>query len=214
MSENKFKIGDRVKVVRKFESTKHCTWNGEGGMDRTIGKVGRIADFYATSGTYGVEIDEPGRGWYYYPSSLELVTEEAPAPLTIEAGKFYKTRKGLKARIYATDGFVGGADSTERIHGAIDECGDWRIWSWRANGISFTRGESEFDIVAEWTEPHPAESWPVDAKIMVRDNVFQPWVKRHFEKFVNGLVYAWAEGYTSFTTDVSRAWSEAKLAEE
>jgi hypothetical protein len=73
-------------------------------------------------------------------------------------------------------------------------------------------------------EPHPAESWPVDAKILVRDYEGGEWVKRYFAKFENGLLHAWTGGGTSWSFSDSATvwkfsgpttvWKFAKLAEE
>ena len=56
----------------------------------------------------------------------------------------------------------------------------------------------------------------VDTPILVRDNEGS-WFKRHFAKFENGKVYAWPDGYTSWTAyDNSYVsdWKHAKLAEQ
>lgn len=64
-------------------------------------------------------------------------------------------------------------------------------------------------------EPHPAESWPVDAKILVWNDERQKWIRRHFSKFENGDVYAWINGATSWSAEGSALpWRTAKLAEE
>ena len=69
--------------------------------------------------------------------------------LIIEVGKFYKTRDGMKIRIYAVDGH---ADYP--IHGAIlNSCGEWVITFWpTAEGKSSLYPESVGDIVGEWEE--------------------------------------------------------------
>lgn len=53
----------------------------------------------------------------------------------------------------------------------------------------------------------------VDTPILVRDNHSIKWVTRHFAKYENGLVYAWDDGNTSYTTDSMTYWDCVKLAE-
>ena len=59
----------------------------------------------------------------------------------------------------------------------------------------------------------------VDTPILVRDDGVASWLRRHFAKYENGLVYAWKDSRTSWTTWTSEygsevtAWKHAKLAE-
>lgn len=56
----------------------------------------------------------------------------------------------------------------------------------------------------------------VDTPILVRSSESNKWIKRYFAKFVDGEVYAWDDGATSWTAndecDVT-SWNCAKLAE-
>lgn len=56
----------------------------------------------------------------------------------------------------------------------------------------------------------------VDTPILVRSYESNKWIKRYFAKFVDGKVYAWCDGATSWTAndecDVT-SWNCAKLAE-
>jgi hypothetical protein len=76
--------------------------------------------------------------------------------LIIEAGKFYRTRDGRKARIYATDG-----QSPLSIHGAIALDVGWNTFRWEKNG-SYYEGseESQNDLIAEWIDK-PQIDWSV-----------------------------------------------------
>ena len=68
--------------------------------------------------------------------------------LIIEVGKFYKTRDGMKIRIYAVDGYP-----YYPIRGAI-LCDDgWLGETWTKEGFYLCR-EKEYraDIVSEWEE--------------------------------------------------------------
>lgn len=70
--------------------------------------------------------------------------------MKIEAGKFYKTRDGKKARIYAV-----GESYFYSIHGAVLLEKGWSIESWRSDGRSEISTEQRNDLVSEWEEPRP-----------------------------------------------------------
>lgn len=54
----------------------------------------------------------------------------------------------------------------------------------------------------------------VDTPILVRNSEDEKWRKRYFAKYENGHVYAWFEGYTSWTAEgYMIIWNFAKLAE-
>ena len=63
----------------------------------------------------------------------------------------------------------------------------------------------------------PETDWSkveVDTSILVRQGKNERWLERHFAKYENGLVYAWSDGCTSWTTEgYTTAWKYAKLAE-
>ena len=75
-------------------------------------------------------------------------------------------------------------------------------------------------LLEEYKEPEEPEiDWSkveVDTPILVRDSENKEWIKRHFAKYENGLVYAWKDSRTSWTSlydyEVT-AWNYAKLAE-
>lgn len=74
--------------------------------------------------------------------------------LKIEAGKFYKTRDGKKARIYATDG-----GECYPVHGAILVCNkEWCTKSWKADGREWFWSQTIDDIVSPWIDP-PVVDW-------------------------------------------------------
>lgn len=75
--------------------------------------------------------------------------------MKIEVGKFYKTRKGLKVRLYAVD--QGGEFPN---HGATLESGIWNSQTWAANNMYYVDGEtSDYDIVAPWPDEKEVETW-------------------------------------------------------
>lgn len=65
----------------------------------------------------------------------------------------------------------------------------------------------------------PETDWSkveVDTPILVRQVEKGEWIKRHFAKYENGLVYAWKDSRTRWTSlydNEVTAWKYAKLAE-
>ena len=57
---------------------------------------------------------------------------------------------------------------------------------------------------------------PVDTPILVRDSQDDEWLRRHFAKFEDGVVYTWDDGRTSWSlSSLGKVdWKYAKLAEE
>ena len=53
----------------------------------------------------------------------------------------------------------------------------------------------------------------VDTPILVRYSEDGEWLRRHFAKYEDGIVYAWTDAYTSWTGDFVTPWEYAKLAE-
>ena len=68
---------------------------------------------------------------------------------------------------------------------------------------------------SEYVEP-PVD-WSkvaVDTPILVTYSGIHQWVKRHFAKYENGIVYAWSNGTTSWSGDRCTPWKLAKLPEK
>lgn len=69
---------------------------------------------------------------------------------------------------------------------------------------------------AEYVEP-PVD-WskvPIDTPILVRDSEAVFWVKRHFARYQNGVVMAFRDGRTSWSSDGGEScWSYAKIPED
>lgn len=71
-------------------------------------------------------------------------------------------------------------------------------------------------LFSEYEEPEV--DWSkvkVDIPILVRNYESSEWTKRYFAKFVDGEVYAWRDGATSWTAirGCEQSWKYAKLAE-
>ena len=75
-------------------------------------------------------------------------------------------------------------------------------------------------LLEDYEEPEePEVDWSkvaVDTPILVRNSEYATtsWLRRHFAKYENGLVYAWKDSRTSWTANnMTTAWQCAKLAE-
>ena len=53
---------------------------------------------------------------------------------------------------------------------------------------------------------------PIDTPILVRDSEAVFWVKRHFARYQNGVVVAFRDGRTSWSSIENCCWKYAKLA--
>ena len=70
-------------------------------------------------------------------------------------------------------------------------------------------------FIEEYEEPEVDWSQvEVDTPILVKYSELTKWQKRHFAKYENGIVYAWNNGETSWTTVAMTDWKYAKLAED
>lgn len=92
-------------------------------------------------------------------------------------------------------------------------------WERKGNKLSNLTQES-FDELKEIVEEEANKvDWskvPVDTKILVRDKDDGKWRRRYFAKFENGVIYAWADGTTSFSNDGNCVtnWRQVKLYKE
>ena len=75
--------------------------------------------------------------------------------------------------------------------------------------------ERDFEEIIDWSKV------AVDTKILVADFTCNDdeivWKKRHFAKYENGKIYAWDNGFTSFTIDsddLCTSWDFVKLYKE
>ena len=83
-------------------------------------------------------------------------------------------------------------------------CGYMGAW----NYAKLTEDEKECkEPEVDWSKVE------VDTPILVRNDGVK-WVKRHFAKYENGLVYTWKDSHTSWTTEDMTEWDYAKLAED
>lgn len=143
----KFKVGDRVKLI--FSGA----YNGNGDCGKT-GEHGTVVRYEEYDDTYKVKFDESGC-WWAKAGNLNLL----PATLTIEAGRYYKTRDGRK---------VGPmrSDAKGWLYTHIDGIAR----SFRVDGGKH-QSDSNLDLVAEWQEPATNDNAP---KFKVGDLVARP----------------------------------------
>ncbi len=99
--------------------------------------------------------------------------------LKIEAGKFYRTKRGDKAVIYTTN-----AKGDFCIHGAISNSvtGNDDVARWDTNGMH-EWGESA--LVSEWHETPVAKFWP-EFKWQAMDKSETWFAYTHKPEFVKG----------------------------
>lgn len=71
----KFKIGDKVKIARKYQKG---FFRFADYMDETIGEVGLIVEVDTSDHTYKVAIQDRGVTFWYLGESLEFVNAQAP----------------------------------------------------------------------------------------------------------------------------------------
>lgn len=92
---------------------------------------------------------------------------------------------------------------------------------YKCDECNFGKKKSCTEYIEDWLfseYKEPEVDWSkvkVDTPILVR-NYGIKWSKRYFAKFVDGKVYAWCGGATSWTADGEgdmTSWNYAKLAE-
>lgn len=69
-------------------------------------------------------------------------------------------------------------------------------------------------LLEEYEEPET--DWSkveVDTPILVRQGEDGEWLRRHFAKYENGIIYTWKDSRTSWTEERMNCWNCAKLAE-
>lgn len=74
-------------------------------------------------------------------------------------------------------------------------------------------------LAKQWLDEECKPDWskvPVDTPILVKDSEFEKWRHRHFAKYENGKVFAWAEGLTSWGAGDTLCvdWECARLCED
>ena len=65
---------------------------------------------------------------------------------------------------------------------------------------------TELELMEKHTKPNGDGTidWykiPVDTPILVKNRRDEPWIRRYFAKYEDGLIYAWSVGRTSWTAN-------------
>ena len=101
----------------------------------------------------------------------------------------------------------------------LDEIPNTGLYKARgANTLVFD--EKGIENILEPYKEEPEIDWykvAVDTPILVKNSENETWRHEHFAKHVNGVVYAWMMGRTSWSAnhdDHVFAWNIAKLAEK
>ena len=74
-------------------------------------------------------------------------------------------------------------------------------------------------LAKQWLNEEYKTDWskvPVDTPILVKDTLGSRWVHRYFAKYENGIVFAWADGLTSWSARGANRvnWEYARLCED
>lgn len=134
--KNVVKVGDKVRTSGPFSA------------DPTTGVVVSLSD-----GFVKVKI-EAGDIWTYKYSEIKLLpvasatgtAESQPAPFTIEAGKYYRTRDGHKVGPITHNGYG--------VYGAPENPSKWYV-----TGRSFSDDKQlPSDLIAEWVDEPATET--------------------------------------------------------
>lgn len=109
-----------------------------------------------------------------------------------------------------------GVDEENKPFRCTFRC-DWKCYG---RICQFYNNEIACETLAkQWLDEEYKTDWskvPVDTPILVRDNRTQRWLHRHFAKYENGKVFAWAEGLTSWSAGdtICVDWKYARLCED
>jgi hypothetical protein len=124
----------------------------------------------------------------------------------------HRTKSGKKARIIC-DNFVGKHNTTIIIAAIFSEI-EQREYIVEYNENLRTLGMSTYDDLIEYSFWNDVA---IDTPILVRSHENGEWLKRHFLKYKNGMVYAFYDGKTSWSNHddtLATAWNYAKLLEK
>lgn len=108
---------------------------------RVFGSISRNYMMIPGSGPQTSKVDKT------FPHKDVLKNLISSQTMKIEQGKFYRTRGGRKARVYATDG--AGKNC---MHGALQSNKGWYSSSWQQDGRNNPLFESEYDLIEEWVD--------------------------------------------------------------
>ncbi|WP_201271816.1 hypothetical protein [Sinorhizobium meliloti] len=171
------KVGDRVRFT---DECKEYWWFGPHTENKEgVVSLDRGADYDFDDGRFEVRTsDSFGIVGLKHIEPLPVAAEAQPATLTIQAGKFYRTRDGRKVgpmRVYGGGGldrsfafgqvaaFTAPDLEDERVGGSYTSDGTWLTSS----------GHSPYDLIAEWVD-EPAVSSDTVAVAATASNDNEP----------------------------------------
>lgn len=144
----KFKKGDEVRLIK----SEH--YNGYGRYGKT-GELGTVIRYDGIDDTYSVDFTESGQ-WWAKASNLE----PSASTLKIEAGKFYKTRDGRKAKIERSH-YGDRYDFVVTIEGLP---GNEVYKKDGKHGSRWIANNPSDDLIAEWIDEPAAKASNDNAK--------------------------------------------------
>lgn len=128
----------------------------------------------------------------------------------VTAIEYFEKKRKIMDSLGRTGGNCGGVICRKcplyLLNGDERECAELEI-NTLENAI---KAIMEYEIPVDWSKV------PVDTKILVRNRTGRKWYKRHFAKYEDGKVYAFFNGYSSFTASDENevnSWNYAKLYE-
>lgn len=96
---------------------------------------------------------------------------------------------------------------------AYDHCNECPL-NWKCSATDMAKYTDEIEeIIMNWQKPIDWSQVAIDTKILVRNGENDLWKKRYFANYEKGLVYAYSDGKTSWSTDFVTSWKYAKLWE-
>jgi len=123
--------------------------------------------------------------------------------MQISMDKKYRTQGGLEVQILCTD--LKGEYS---VCGAVKTDGDVeKICSWTSDGrFSSIHGQHRLDLV----EVSPYADFKKDDPVMVRHHGHDYWKRRYFSCVRGGMVFAFIDGGTSWSSSGMTLWPECR----
>ena len=144
------KVGDRVRFTDECSKS---WWFGPhtANVDGVIERDNGVEDGYRFKVKVGESIG------FVDPEHIQPLVIE-PAPFTIEAGRFYRTRDGRKVgpMVRRTESQWGNPYTGDFIWTDLEPTCGRSDHTWQADGHQFYTGDTDCnDLVAEWVEPTP-----------------------------------------------------------
>lgn len=119
--------------------------------------------------------------------------------------EYMKKKKEILNSLGRTEGGCTGARCSQCIFNVAGGC----------CGLELENPEKAIDLIMNYKISVDWTKVPVDTPIYVRDSEEDDWLPQYFSGFVNGKVFAWVGGKTSFSSknklSNTISWKFAKL---